>query len=111
MFVNAGGEATNEGADGVKFLSDTFFDGGNVFLTNEAIVEGGDYPSIYQSARVGSFSYRIDNLPPGQYLVDLHFVEIINVNGPKGMRVFNVYIQEEKVSFFTELMLLHLRNL
>ncbi|XP_024639990.1 kinesin-like protein KIN-14R isoform X2 [Medicago truncatula] len=97
MFVNVGGEATNEGADGVKFLSDTFFDGGDVFLTNEAIVEGGDYPSIYQSARVGSFSYRIDNLPPGQYLVDLHFVEIINVNGPKGMRVFNVYIQEEKV--------------
>lgn len=42
MFVNARGEATNEGADGVKFLSDTFFDGGNVFRTNEAIVEGGD---------------------------------------------------------------------
>ncbi|CAK8537118.1 unnamed protein product [Lathyrus sativus] len=97
MFVNAGGDALTEAADGVKFLGDIFFDGGNVFRTNEQIVEGGDYPSIYQSARVGSFCYRIENLPPGHYLVDLHFVEIINVNGPKGMRVFNVYIQEEKV--------------
>ncbi|CAJ2647334.1 unnamed protein product [Trifolium pratense] len=97
MFVNAGGEAFNEAAGGVKFLGDTFFDGGNVFRTNEPIVEGGDFPSIYQSARVGSFCYRIDNLSPGDYFVDLHFVEIINVNGPKGMRVFDVYIQEEKV--------------
>ncbi|KAI5436109.1 variant 2, Kinesin-like protein KIN-14R [Lathyrus oleraceus] len=97
MFVNAGGDALNEAADGVKFLGDIFFDGGNVFRTNEQIVEGGNYPSIYQSARVGSFCYRIENLPPGHYLVDLHFVEIINVNGPKGMRVFNVYIQDEKV--------------
>ncbi|CAI8595519.1 unnamed protein product [Vicia faba] len=99
MFVNAGGDAFNEAADGVMFLGDTFFDGGDVFRTNEQIAEGGDYPSLYQSARVGSFCYRIENLPPGHYLVDLHFVEIINVNGPKGMRVFNVYIQEEKVLF------------
>lgn len=102
MFVNAGGEAFNEADDGVKFLGDTFYDGGNVFRTNEQIVAGGDYPSIYQSARVGSFCYRIDNLPPGNYLVDLHFVEIININGPKGMRVFDVYIQEEKASFSTQ---------
>lgn len=100
MFVNAGGEAFNEAADGVKFLGDTFFDGGNVLRTDEQIVEGGDYPFIYQSARLGIFCYRIDNLPPGDYLVDLHFVEIININGPKGMRVFNVYIQEEKASLF-----------
>ncbi|GAU23303.1 hypothetical protein TSUD_237570 [Trifolium subterraneum] len=79
MFVNAGGEEFNEAAGGVKFLGDTFFDGGNVFRTNEPIVEGGDYPSIYQSARVGRFCYRIDNLSPGDYFVDLHFVEIINV--------------------------------
>jgi kinesin family protein C2/C3 len=102
MFVNAGGEAFNEEAGGVKFLGDTFFDGGNVFCTNDPIVEGGDYPSIYQSARVGSFCYRIDNLSPGDYVVDLHFVEIINVNGPKGIRVFDVYIQEEKASLFTQ---------
>ncbi|KAK7307276.1 hypothetical protein VNO77_40187 [Canavalia gladiata] len=97
MFVNAGGDAFNEAANGITILGDTFFVGGNVLRTNEQIVEGGDYPFIYQSARLGSFCYRFDNLPPGDYVVDLHFVEIINTNGPKGMRVFNVYIQDEKV--------------
>ncbi|MED6138000.1 hypothetical protein PIB30_070220 [Stylosanthes scabra] len=97
MFVNAGEEATNEADGGLTFLGDTFFDGGNVMRTNEQIVEGGDYPFIYQSARLGNFCYRFDNLPPGDYVVDLHFVEIINTNGPKGMRVFSVYIQDEKV--------------
>ncbi|KAH1043912.1 hypothetical protein AAZX31_09G182900 [Glycine max] len=97
MFVNAGGDAFSEEAGGITFLADTYFDGGNVMRTNEQIVEGGDYPFIYQSARLGSFCYRFDNLPPGDYIVDLHFVEIININGPKGMRVFNVHIQDEKV--------------
>lgn len=99
MFVNAGGDAFSEAAGGITFLGDTYFDGGNVMRTNEQIVEGGDYPFIYQSARLGSFCYRFDNLPPGDYIVDLHFVEIININGPKGMRVFNVYIQDEKACF------------
>ncbi|KAL9328539.1 hypothetical protein ACSQ67_003542 [Phaseolus vulgaris] len=97
MFVNAGGDAFSEAA-GATFLGDTYFDGGNVMRTDERIVEGGDYPFIYQSARLGSFCYRFDNIPPGDYVVDLHFVEIININGPKGMRVFNVYIQDEKAS-------------
>ncbi|KAK7309590.1 hypothetical protein RJT34_06443 [Clitoria ternatea] len=97
MFVNAGGDAFDEAAGGIAFLGDTFFDGGNVLRTNEQIVDGGDYPFIYQSARLGSFCYKINNLAPGDYVVDLHFVEIINTNGPKGMRLFNVYIQDEKV--------------
>ncbi|KAE9607044.1 putative minus-end-directed kinesin ATPase [Lupinus albus] len=97
MFVNAGGEAFNDADGRLTFLSDTFFDGGNVFRTDEQIVCAGDYPFIYQSARLGTFCYRFDKIPPGNYVIDLHFVEIINTNGPKGMRVFNVYIQEEKV--------------
>ncbi|KAI4328116.1 hypothetical protein L6164_020499 [Bauhinia variegata] len=97
MFVNAGGEALIETDAGVSFLGDTFYEGGNVLRTNEQILEAGDYPLIYQSARLGSFCYKFDKLPPGDYIVDLHFVEIVNTNGPKGMRVFNVYIQEEKV--------------
>ncbi|KAI4314441.1 hypothetical protein L6164_027349 [Bauhinia variegata] len=97
MFVNAGGEAPKETDAGVDFLGDTFYEGGTVLRTNEQIVEAGDYPFIYQSARVGSFCYKFDKLSPGNYIVDLHFVEIVNTNGPKGIRVFNVYIQEEKV--------------
>ncbi|XP_021832256.1 kinesin-like protein KIN-14R [Prunus avium] len=97
MFVNAGGDASNETDSSVKFLADTYFEGGNVLRTNEHINDGGDYPFIYQSARVGNFYYQFNCLPPGYYYVDIHFTEIINTNGPKGMRVFNVFIQEEKV--------------
>ena len=98
MFVNAGGEALNETQAGAVFQADTFYEGGNVLRTDEQILDAGDYPFIYQSARLGNFCYRFDNLLPGNYIVDLHFAEIININGPKGIRVFNVYIQEEKAS-------------
>ncbi|OAY33502.1 kinesin-like protein KIN-14R isoform X2 [Manihot esculenta] len=97
MFVNAGDEASIEADSTIKVLGDTNFEGGNVLRTNELINEAGDYPFIYQSARLGNFCYRFNNLPSGVYLVDLHFAEIINTNGPKGMRVFNVFMQEEKV--------------
>ncbi|KAK6923855.1 Kinesin motor domain [Dillenia turbinata] len=90
IFVNAGGEAMAEGDSGMNFHGDMFFEGGSDLRTEEYISEGGDYPVLYQSARLGNFSYRFLSLPPGDYFVDLHFAEIINTNGPKGMRVFNV---------------------
>lgn len=102
MFINAGGEALNETDSSMKFLGDSYFEGGNVMQTNEPVTEAGDCPFIYWSARIGSFSYRFNNLPPGDYFVDLHFAEIINTNGPKGMRVFNVYMQEEKASYLSK---------
>ncbi|KAK8663851.1 hypothetical protein V6N13_083656 [Hibiscus sabdariffa] len=97
MFINAGGEALNEADSNMKFLEDNYFDGGSVIRTNEHIAEAGDYPFIYRSARFGNFRYRFNNFLPGNYFIDLHFAEIINTSGPKGMRVFNVYIQEEKI--------------
>jgi len=97
-FINAGAEASIESESSISFMPDKFFQGGNTFQTEEFIAEGGDYPFIYQSARLGNFTYHVPNLPHGEYLVDLHFVEIININGPKGMRVFNVFLQDEKVS-------------
>lgn len=80
--------------------SDCYFEGGEVLRTNESIIDGGDMPTIYQCARFGNFSYRFRNLCPGNYLVDLHFAEIVNTNGPKGMRVFDVFMQNEKVRKF-----------
>ncbi|GMI68721.1 MALECTIN DOMAIN KINESIN 2 [Hibiscus trionum] len=97
MFINAGGENLYEADSSMKLMEDTYFEGGTVMQTNEPITEAGDCPFIYWSARFGSFWYRFNNLPPGHYFVDLHFAEIVNTNGPKGMRVFNVYMQEEKV--------------
>lgn len=98
MFVNAGGEAAKEADSSIKFVRDTCYEGGNILRTNEQITDAGDYPFIYQSARLGDFCYRFRDLSPGEYYVDLHFTEIINTNGPKGMRIFNVFIQEEKAS-------------
>lgn len=98
MFVNAGGEAVSDEGSSMKFLKDSFYVGGNILRTNEQINDAGDYPFIYQSGRFGNFCYRFNDVLRGDYYVDLHFTEIINTNGPKGMRVFNVYIQEEKVS-------------
>ncbi|KAJ0085760.1 hypothetical protein Patl1_08690 [Pistacia atlantica] len=96
-FVNAGGGAIKKGDSSVDLESDCYFEGGEVLRTNENIIDGGDMPSIYQCARFGNFSYRFRNLCPGNYLVDLHFAEIVNTNGPKGMRVFDVFMQDEKV--------------
>ncbi|XP_057495985.1 kinesin-like protein KIN-14R [Actinidia eriantha] len=97
MFVNAGGGAPTEADSSINFMADSFFQGGDAFRTEEHITEGGDYAFIYQSARLGNFCYHFENLPPGEYYVDLHFVEIINTYGPKGMRVFNVFMQDEKI--------------
>ncbi|XAR73509.1 Minus-end-directed kinesin ATPase [Bertholletia excelsa] len=97
MFVNAGSEDSTQADSCMNFIADNYFQGGDIFQTDELIIESGDYAFIYKSARLGNFCYQFENLPPGAYYVDLHFVEIINTNGPKGMRVFNVFIQEEKI--------------
>lgn len=97
FFVNAGSMTSRESDSGVKCMADDFFEGGDTIQTEDFITEGGDCPFIYQSARLGNFCYRFENLLTGDYFIDLHFSEIINFNGPKGMRVFNVFMQDEKV--------------
>ncbi|XXG49107.1 hypothetical protein AAC387_Pa02g3376 [Persea americana] len=92
MFVNAGG-----GDIRGLIKGDYSFQGGDVIRTDDGIINGGDHPTLYQSARYGDFCYRFDGLAPGDYFVDLHFAEIVNINGPKGMRAFNVFMQEDKV--------------
>ncbi|CAM8907686.1 unnamed protein product [Rhodiola kirilowii] len=97
MFVNAGGKKGFIQPDAsMKIVADVQYEGGEAFCTEEYIDEAGDCLFIYQSARLGNCCYRF-NMPPGYYLVDLHFAEIINTNGPKGMRVFDVFVQDEKV--------------
>ncbi|XP_052149349.1 kinesin-like protein KIN-14E isoform X2 [Oryza glaberrima] len=97
LFINAGGSATEGCEPSSKLSEDSFFEGGDAIETSEDIVEGGDYPSLYHSARYGNFSYKIDGLAPGDYFLDLHFAEIVNTYGPKGIRAFDVLVQEEKI--------------
>lgn len=96
LFVNAGSMTSLKSDSGVEFTADNFYEGGDAFQTEDFISEGGDCSFVYQSARLGNFSYSFENFPTGDYFIDLHFSEIINVNGPKGMRVFNVFMQDEK---------------
>lgn len=85
----------------MKVSGDSFFEGGDVIETNESIVEGGDCPFIYHSARYGSFSYKFNGLAPGSYFLDLHFAEILYTCGPKGISMFDVLVQEEKANMLT----------
>ncbi|XP_042509092.1 kinesin-like protein KIN-14Q isoform X2 [Macadamia integrifolia] len=95
LSINAGGDAVT--SDGVDFLEDMLFTGGEVIRTDAIIEDGNECLALYQSARFGNFSYKVQNFDPGNYFVDLHLAEIIITDGPPGMRVFDVFIQEEKV--------------
>uniref|UniRef100_J3LJ82 Kinesin motor domain-containing protein n=1 Tax=Oryza brachyantha TaxID=4533 RepID=J3LJ82_ORYBR len=101
LVINAGGTAIEGCEPPSKFSGDSFFEGGDAIETSENIVDGGDYPSLYHSARYGNFSYKFDGLAPGDYFLDLHFAEIVNTYGPKGIRAFDVLVQEEKANILT----------
>ncbi|PKA53948.1 Kinesin-4 [Apostasia shenzhenica] len=95
--INAGGEYESTVCDGKVFERDNFFTGGDTISTDVQVGDGGS--ALYQSARFGDFSYEISQIEEGDYFIDLHLAEIVFTNGPPGMRIFDVYIQEEKVVF------------
>ena len=98
MFVNAGGCELDDLGSSMKIDGDSQFEGGDAIRTNLDIADTGNCPSaVYQSARFGNAVYTFRDLPSGNYFVDLHFAEIVYTNGPKGMRVFDVFIQGHKV--------------
>ncbi|CAM6106611.1 unnamed protein product [Calypogeia fissa] len=92
--LNAGGSPVSSG--GVQYSKDQFFSSGDVLRTDDDI-SGTSEPSLYQTARYGNVTYKFEDLQCGEYFVDLHFAEIVFTNGPSGMRVFDVHIQNEKV--------------
>ncbi|XP_058098316.1 kinesin-like protein KIN-14Q isoform X2 [Magnolia sinica] len=96
LSINVGGMGKTLVSGGIDFQSDDFFMGGDVIRT-EAKIGGGEGLALYQTARFGNFSYKFQSLSAGKYIVDLHLAEIIFTEGPPGMRVFDVFIQEEKV--------------
>ncbi|KAD4584676.1 hypothetical protein R6Q59_036491 [Mikania micrantha] len=95
-FINAGGEdIQNDGDSGICIMHDQAFKGGDILRTNETILECGSLSSLYQSVRFGNFYYQFDDLSCGDYFLDLYFAEIINTNGPEGIRVFDILVQDE----------------
>lgn len=97
LAINCGGLVIENESHGISFKRDEYFTGGDVLRTEEEVTGVHD-ASLYQTSRYGNVSYGFRDLPSGNYVVDLHFAEIIFTNGPPGMRVFDVTVQEEKVS-------------
>ncbi|XP_022142900.1 kinesin-like protein KIN-14Q [Momordica charantia] len=89
--VNAGSTSDAVTLDGVCYVEDKWFKGGDTIRSDEI-----EHP-LYQTARFGNFCYSFSSLEPGNYVVDLYFAEIVFTNGPAGMRVFDVYLQDQKV--------------
>ncbi|OAY68830.1 Kinesin-like protein KIFC3, partial [Ananas comosus] len=94
--INVGGIDDSVAYEGLEFQKDNFYTGGDTIRT-DAPIGDGKVVLLYQSARIGNFLYKFENFDAGEYLVDLHFVEIVYTDGPPGMRIFDVFIQEEKV--------------
>ncbi|TYH29715.1 hypothetical protein ES288_A01G034600v1 [Gossypium darwinii] len=82
--------------DGVIYSNDDCFVGGDVIIADRIVGDGGGN-SLYNTARLGDFSYNFLTLECGFYAIDLHFAEIVFTTGPPGIRVFDVFVQEEKV--------------
>ncbi|XP_050218929.1 kinesin-like protein KIN-14Q [Mercurialis annua] len=98
LSINVGSTCEGVRANGVEFLEDTYLAGGETVKTNATIGDGDQNGvSLYQTARIGNLSYCIRALEPGNYVVTLYFAEIVFVDGPSGMRVFDVFLQEKKV--------------
>ncbi|GFP98842.1 kinesin-like protein kifc3 [Phtheirospermum japonicum] len=96
--INVGSTTSVEFEGGLCFSEDSNFSGGDTIITEEPVI--GDEQgliSLYQTARFGNFSYFFENLQSGNYAVDLHFAEIVFTDGPPGMRVFDVFLQGQKV--------------
>ncbi|XP_071907268.1 kinesin-like protein KIN-14Q isoform X2 [Coffea arabica] len=96
MSINVGSTDVIVSPQGVKFSEDQYFSGGDTTNTRIAVGDGEDF-NLYQSARLGNITYSLKTMGPGFYRVDLHFAEIVFIDGPSGMRVFDVFIQEQKV--------------
>ncbi|GMJ05412.1 MALECTIN DOMAIN KINESIN 1 [Hibiscus trionum] len=90
--INAGCLIGAAKFDGVIYSSDNCYEGGDVIMIGDGVGN-----SLYDTARIGDFSYNFSTLESGFYAIDLHFAEIVFTGGPPGIRVFDVFIQEEKV--------------
>ena len=97
--LNAGGGAYTS-SQGFQFIADAHFSGGNIAAHAHNIAATDDDP-LFQSERYGNFSYQIPVPTAGSYITTLHFAEIYyqstTTTGGVGSRVFDVYIQGEKV--------------
>lgn len=91
--TNCGGDAFKS-SEGIVYTADHSYSGGGTFSNNNAI-SGTTDDILYQSERIGNFSYQID-LPADSYDVILMFAEIFW--SQSGKRVFNISMEGVEVT-------------
>ncbi|MDD2335986.1 MAG: malectin domain-containing carbohydrate-binding protein [Geobacteraceae bacterium] len=91
--ANAGGSQYTSSSEGVTYLADTNYSGGNTSNTT-ATISGTTDGTLYQGERFGNFSYNVP-VTNGNYSVTLKFAEIY-WSAP-GQRVFSVNVNGKTV--------------
>ncbi|HEY3782530.1 MAG TPA: malectin domain-containing carbohydrate-binding protein, partial [Fimbriimonadaceae bacterium] len=88
--TNCGGPA------GDGFAGDNYFTGGTTASTTSPIKNGGSYVAVYQTARVGTFSYTFSGLVPGA--TDSVFLAFADLQQTRaGQRIMNVSVNGQQV--------------
>ena len=95
--VKAGATAAYTDPDGVAWLADQGFDGGDTVARDPdlAIANTKD-PTMYRSERFGMAGYSFA-VPNGNYTVKLHFAETYDGITGAGQRVFSFSVQGHEV--------------
>src|SRR5579884_846257 len=86
---------------GNVWLGDRYFDGGSTGVNDGAVILRTGDPTLFQTYRIGDFSYNIP-LKPGDYELWLYFVETLfgpgtNAGGGAASRMFRVLVNGQTV--------------
>lgn len=90
ILINVGGSEYSD-VSNVTWLADQYFDGGTIYEDGSQDVAGTQDDILYQTERVGAFSYSIP-LPVGTYTVSLHFAEVFFTE--PGQRLFDIWAED-----------------
>ncbi len=97
--IRAGTTAKHTDENGVVWLADTGFDGGDTVDRTGIIVANTKTPSLYSAERysMNGFTYPVAN---GKYTVKLHFAETYDGIGGVGNRVFGFNVEGKEFKDF-----------
>lgn len=97
--IRAGTTAKHTDENGVVWLADTGFDGGDTVDRTGIIVANTKTPSLYSAERysMSGFTYPVAN---GKYTVKLHFAETYDGIGGVGNRVFGFNVEGKEFKDF-----------
>ena len=93
ILINCGGSEFTD-ANNKTWVADQYFDGGSTYADGSAPVEGTQDDILYETERVGTFTYSIP-VPVGSYSVSLHFAELFFEE--PGQRTFHVVAEDEPI--------------